>query len=181
MMNVIIAEDLVDHDYVEKYTLGFEELKARAANYPPERVAEITGIPAADIQKLAREYATTQPSAIRQGVAHRTKPRRRPGDPRDHLPSGPGRRLAARGRRHRRRCRSGNSRSRFDRICRPDLIKPGTRVVNELDLGAALTGEMALDPPIKSLVRLQLQSGVAGAGAGQDRSGACSARICSRS
>ena len=69
MMNVIIAEGLVDYDYVEKYTLGFEELKARAADYPPERVAEITGIPAADIQKLAREYATTQPAAIRQGVA----------------------------------------------------------------------------------------------------------------
>jgi anaerobic selenocysteine-containing dehydrogenase len=59
MMNVIIAEGLVDYDYVEKYTLGFEELKERAANYPPERVAGITGIPAADIQKLAREYATT--------------------------------------------------------------------------------------------------------------------------
>jgi anaerobic selenocysteine-containing dehydrogenase len=69
MMNVIIAEGLVDYDYVEKYTLGFDELKSRAANYPPERVAEITGIPAADIQKLAREYATTQPAAIRQGVA----------------------------------------------------------------------------------------------------------------
>ena len=34
---------------------------------------------------------------------------------------------------------------------RPDWIKPGTRVVNELDLGAALTGELSLDPPLKSL------------------------------
>jgi anaerobic selenocysteine-containing dehydrogenase len=40
---------------------------------------------------------------------------------------------------------------KFDKICRPDWIKPGTRVVNELDLGAALTGEMKLDPPIMSL------------------------------
>src|SRR5680860_1257924 len=62
MMNVIIAEDLVDRDYVEKYTLGFDELKARAALYPPEKVARITGIPAEDIRKLAREYAATQPS-----------------------------------------------------------------------------------------------------------------------
>ncbi len=69
MMNVIIAEDLVDHDYVKKYTLGYEELKARAAQYPPEKVAAITGVPASDIRKLAREYATSQPSAIREGVA----------------------------------------------------------------------------------------------------------------
>ena len=41
--------------------------------------------------------------------------------------------------------------TRFDRICRPDFIKPGTRVINELDLGSALSGEMPLDPPIKSL------------------------------
>jgi anaerobic selenocysteine-containing dehydrogenase len=39
----------------------------------------------------------------------------------------------------------------FDHICRPDWIKPGTRVINELDLGAALTGELKLDPPVKSL------------------------------
>lgn len=74
MMNVIIAEDLMDHDYVAKYTLGYEELKARASEYPPDKVAEITGIPAADIVKLAREYATTQPSAIRQGVAIERSP-----------------------------------------------------------------------------------------------------------
>jgi anaerobic selenocysteine-containing dehydrogenase len=40
---------------------------------------------------------------------------------------------------------------KFDKICRPDWIKPGTRVINELDLGAALTGEMKLDPPVMSL------------------------------
>jgi anaerobic selenocysteine-containing dehydrogenase len=150
MMNVIIAEGLVDYDYVEKYTLGFEELKARAANYPPERVAEITGIPAADIQKLAREYATTQPAAIRQGVAIE---RSRGGGQAIRaitcLPAlvGAWRHVGG-----------GTAEmpiwefpTRFDRICRPDFIKPGTRVVNELDLGAALNGEMPLDPPIKSL------------------------------
>ncbi len=69
MMNVIIAENLVDHDYVDKYTLGYEELKARAAEFPPEKVAKITGIPAENIRKLSREYTTTQSSAIREGVA----------------------------------------------------------------------------------------------------------------
>ena len=37
------------------------------------------------------------------------------------------------------------------KAARPDWIKPGTRVVNNLRLGQALTGEMQLDPPIKSL------------------------------
>ena len=69
MINVIIAEDLVDHDYVEKYTVGYDELAARAANFPPDVVAEITGIAADDIRTLAREFATTQPSVIRMGVA----------------------------------------------------------------------------------------------------------------
>ena len=150
MMNVIIAEGLVDYDYVEKYTLGFDELKARAANYPPERVAEITGIPVADIQTLAREYATTQPSAIRQGVAIE---RSRGGGQAIRaitcLPAlvGAWRHVGG-----------GTAEmpiwefpTRFDRICRPDFIKPGTRVINELELGSALSGEMALDPPIKSL------------------------------
>jgi len=150
MMNVIIAEDLVDKDYVEKYTLGFDELKERAAKFPPERVAEITGIPAADIRKLAREYATTQPAAIRQGVAIE---RSRGGGQAIRaitcLPAliGAWRHVGG-----------GTAEmpiwefpTRFDRICRPDFIKPGTRVINELDLGAALSGEMALDPPIKSL------------------------------
>ena len=45
--------------------LGFEELKARAQQYPPEQVAAWTGISADDIRKLAREYATVRPSVIR--------------------------------------------------------------------------------------------------------------------
>lgn len=150
MMNVIIAEDLVDHDYVARYTLGYEELAARAAEYPPSRVSDITGIPAEDIIRLAREYATTPPAAIRQGVALE---RSRGGGQAIRaitcLPAlvGAWRHVG------------GGAvempiwefPTLFDRICRPDWIKPGTRVVNELDLGAALTGELALDPPIQSL------------------------------
>jgi anaerobic selenocysteine-containing dehydrogenase len=150
MMNVIIAEGLFDQDYVERYTLGFEELKGRAAEFPPERVEAITGIPAEDVRTLAREYATTQPSAIRQGVALE---RSRGGGQAIRaitcLPAlvGAWRHVGG-----------GTVEmpiwefpTRFDRICRPDWIKPGTRVINELDLGAALTGELALDPPVMSL------------------------------
>jgi anaerobic selenocysteine-containing dehydrogenase len=65
MMNVIIDEGLHDADYVAKYTLGFDELREKVKAYPPERVAQWTGISADDIRKLAREYATVRPSVIR--------------------------------------------------------------------------------------------------------------------
>jgi anaerobic selenocysteine-containing dehydrogenase len=65
LMHVIINESLFDADYVSRYTMGFEDLKARAQQYPPEKVAHWTGISADDIRKLAREYATERPSVIR--------------------------------------------------------------------------------------------------------------------
>jgi molybdopterin guanine dinucleotide-containing S/N-oxide reductase-like protein len=65
MMHVIIGEKLHDADYVERYTLGFEQLREKVRDYTPERVARWTGIAASDIVKLAREYATTHPAVIR--------------------------------------------------------------------------------------------------------------------
>jgi anaerobic selenocysteine-containing dehydrogenase len=65
MMHVIIGENLHDADYLSKYTIGFEQLREKVKEYPPERVAQWTGIAAGDIRKLAREYATVRPSVIR--------------------------------------------------------------------------------------------------------------------
>ncbi len=65
MMHVIIAENLYDADYVGKYTTGFEQLRERVKEYSPDRVAHWTGITAQDVIKLAREYATVRPAAIR--------------------------------------------------------------------------------------------------------------------
>ncbi|MBI3478222.1 MAG: molybdopterin-dependent oxidoreductase [Acidobacteria bacterium] len=65
MMNVIINEGLYDADYVSRFTLGFEQLKARVQEYPLAKVAAWTGISAADIRKLATDYATQRPSVIR--------------------------------------------------------------------------------------------------------------------
>jgi anaerobic selenocysteine-containing dehydrogenase len=65
MMHVIIAEGLHDADYVERYTVGFEQLAERVREWTPERAAPITGIPAQRIRDLAREYATIRPAAIR--------------------------------------------------------------------------------------------------------------------
>jgi len=65
MMHIIIAEGLEDSDYVNRYTSGFEGLRQRVKEYPPERVAALTGIGQNDIIELARQYATTRPAAIR--------------------------------------------------------------------------------------------------------------------
>ena len=65
LMHVLIAENLLDRDYVASYTQGFDELQARAALYPPERVAQICGLRAEEVTQLARDYGTIKPSLIR--------------------------------------------------------------------------------------------------------------------
>ncbi|MEZ4673771.1 MAG: molybdopterin oxidoreductase family protein [Caldilineaceae bacterium] len=65
LMHEIIKHQLYDTDYIENYTVGFAALAERVAEWNAERVAPITGIPAARIHQLAHEYATTQPVAIR--------------------------------------------------------------------------------------------------------------------
>jgi anaerobic selenocysteine-containing dehydrogenase len=150
MMHVIIAENLVDTDYVENYTVGYQELKERVSSYTPAYVSEITGVPAEDIQQLAREYATTQPAVIRIGVAVERH-------------SGGGQTVRALA------ClpalvgawrRPGGGflqmplwafPIKWEVLMRPDFIVPGTRIINQYKLGQALTGEFPLDPPIKAL------------------------------
>lgn len=64
MANVIIEENLYDADFVSAWTRGFDELKARAADFPPARAAELTGVPADDIIAAARIYADGPSSFI---------------------------------------------------------------------------------------------------------------------
>ena len=64
MINTIIAEDLVNKDYVEKHTKGFEAIKQMVAKYKPEEISDIAGVSAEDIKKAARLYATSKASAI---------------------------------------------------------------------------------------------------------------------
>ncbi|MBB3214614.1 anaerobic selenocysteine-containing dehydrogenase [Herbaspirillum sp. Sphag1AN] len=58
IMHVLIKEDLLDKDYISRHTLGFEALQQRAAEWPPERVAEICGITVAEVEGLARDYGS---------------------------------------------------------------------------------------------------------------------------
>ena len=65
MMHVIMGEGRIDRDYVERHTLGFEQLTERVKQYPPEKVARICGISAEEVVNLARDYASIKPAAIR--------------------------------------------------------------------------------------------------------------------
>ncbi|MBW5447497.1 molybdopterin-dependent oxidoreductase [Cohnella sp. CFH 77786] len=67
MMHVLIRDGLTDERFLEDRTVGYEELAAQAALYPPERVEEITGVPADVVVRLAREYGTVSPAYIRIG------------------------------------------------------------------------------------------------------------------
>ena len=151
IINSIIEQDLVDKDYAENYTVGFEELAERAKERTPEWAEKITGIKAEDIRTLARELATVQPAAIRIGVALER-----------HFGGGQTIRAVT--------CipaLTGAWRHvgggitqfpvwehpyKFDVICRPDLIPEGTRVINALQIGRALTGETHTEVPIKSFM-----------------------------
>ena len=67
MLNVIINEELYDQEFVEKWTFGFDELKKRVQEYPPEKVADITWVPKDKIIEAARLYANSKPAAIQWG------------------------------------------------------------------------------------------------------------------
>ena len=64
MMNVIINENLHDKEFTEKWTVGFDDLKKLVQEYPPERVEQITRVPAAKIREAAILYATQKPAKI---------------------------------------------------------------------------------------------------------------------
>jgi anaerobic selenocysteine-containing dehydrogenase len=152
MMHVIIGEGLHDADYVEKYTTGFEQLREKVKDFPPDRVARWTGIAAADIDKLARNYATRRPAVIRMnygvqrsengGMATRTIAM---------LPCitgswkevGGGLQLSLSG-------GWGLNKSSLDRtdLMQVALGRPA-RVVNMVELGKALN--TLTDPPVKGL------------------------------
>ncbi|ATW28284.1 dehydrogenase [Candidatus Formimonas warabiya] len=74
MLNVIINEDLYDHEFATKWCHGFEDLKKRVQEYPPEKVAEITWVPKEKIIAAARFYANAKPASISWGLATDQKP-----------------------------------------------------------------------------------------------------------
>jgi thiosulfate reductase / polysulfide reductase chain A len=68
MIHHIIENDLYDHDFVADWCVGLEDLRARAAEYPLEKVAAITWVPAEKIALAAEWYATLGPAATNHGM-----------------------------------------------------------------------------------------------------------------
>jgi anaerobic selenocysteine-containing dehydrogenase len=65
VMHELIAHDWLDHDYIDRHVDGWPALRERALEWPPERVAAVCGIDAAQVRSLARDYGTIKPAAIR--------------------------------------------------------------------------------------------------------------------
>ncbi|MFL6556087.1 MAG: molybdopterin oxidoreductase family protein [Bacillus sp. (in: firmicutes)] len=148
MMHILFAENKVNQDFLQNYTIGHEELREHVIQYDPITVSSITGVPVDDIYKLARMYGETSPSFIRIGNG-----------PQHHdnggmfvrtvacLPALTGHWLVKGG-----GAIKGNSAylaPNTANLQRPDLLKnKQTRVINMNLLGDTLLSQ---DPPVKSL------------------------------
>ncbi|HLA78897.1 MAG TPA: molybdopterin dinucleotide binding domain-containing protein, partial [Vicinamibacteria bacterium] len=140
VMHVLFRDRLEDNDYLERYTLGSDRLRARVQEWTPARTAAITGLTTAEIEAFALEYGKTRPTAIRLnyglnrhaggGMAVRTIA---------CLPAvtgawrdpGGGLLLST----------SGFFPVNGAYLERPDLIPPGTRTVNMSQIGRVLNDE----------------------------------------
>jgi anaerobic selenocysteine-containing dehydrogenase len=149
MMHVLIAEDLIDRDYLSKYTIGFDALKKRVLEeYEPSRVASICGIAVEEVVQLGRDYGRTKPAGIRLnygmqrhaggGIAARTIA---------CLPALVGAWRDPAG---------GIVLTTADfygfdhaKLERPDLLRKKTRVINHAALGDALT---SAKPPVRAMI-----------------------------
>ena len=69
MLNVIITDELYDRNFVQNHVHGWEPFVQRVKEYPPERVEQITWVPAEKIRQAARLFATAKPAGIQWGVA----------------------------------------------------------------------------------------------------------------
>src|SRR5256712_794439 len=148
MMHIVIRVGFEDREYIDRYTVGFDELRARVQEYPPSRVSEITGISESTIERLTREYATQSPAFIRVnyglqrhaggGMAVRNI---------FCLPAligawrfpGGGAVLST----------SGFFKYNYAALERPDLIQGRPRTINMSRLGEALTNA---NPPVRAIV-----------------------------
>jgi anaerobic selenocysteine-containing dehydrogenase len=65
MMHVLVRDGFIDHDYVQRYATGYDDLAMRVREWTPDRVAATCGIEAGDVDRLARLYGETRPAFIR--------------------------------------------------------------------------------------------------------------------
>ncbi|MFO7170853.1 MAG: molybdopterin oxidoreductase family protein [Chloroflexota bacterium] len=149
LMHVIFAENLHDEPWLEAHSLGWRELRERVRAYPPERVAEITGVPTETIVALARRYATTRPALLKSadGLQRHGNGGQTfralcclPAVTGQYGVLGGGLSYST----------SGYVKWDAEALGHASECPPTPRVINMNRLGAALTGEAA-DPPVMSL------------------------------
>lgn len=68
IIHTIVEEKLYDEQYIQGMTEGFDDLKERIKDYPPEKMAEICGVSAQELREVARTYATAEKSIIFWGM-----------------------------------------------------------------------------------------------------------------
>jgi anaerobic selenocysteine-containing dehydrogenase len=68
LLHVVLAEGREDREFIDRATVGWEAFRQRILEFPPSRVAEITGLPAESIALLGRRLAETRPTGIRIGI-----------------------------------------------------------------------------------------------------------------
>jgi anaerobic selenocysteine-containing dehydrogenase len=68
LLHVVLAEGYEDREFIERATVGWEAFRRRIREFPPARVAGITGLPAASIVELGKRLAETRPTGIRIGI-----------------------------------------------------------------------------------------------------------------
>jgi anaerobic selenocysteine-containing dehydrogenase len=146
--HVIVQEGLHDSDYIRDHTSDFEAYCSAVEAWTPERAAAETGVPVADIFEVARLYATRRPAAIRVGVGmQRSAGAGSALRAIQCLPAVTGQwRWPAGG-------MTGAvsiGQAKVTALSRPDLTPAGTRTVNMIQVGRALT-DRSMDPPIASL------------------------------
>jgi anaerobic selenocysteine-containing dehydrogenase len=148
IMHVIIDEDMIDRDFIAEHTLGFERLKERVREYPPQRVSRLTNLSVDDIKRVGRLYGKAKAPFIRLGygtarqinggMAVRTV---------SLLPGLVGATHKKGG------GITANTSAAFqldlDVLTREDLAPGHVRTINMVELGRALTGD--IDPPVKAI------------------------------
>ena len=65
LMNELLANDRLDHDYLQQHVDGWPALRERALQWPAERAADVCGLGVEQVRRLAHDYGTIQPAAIR--------------------------------------------------------------------------------------------------------------------
>lgn len=150
VMHELITQDWLDHDYIERYTTGFDRLAEKVETWSPERAAAVTGISADEIRRFARLWHESRPAVLRVGYGLQR-----------HTNGGSTIRaicmLPALTGHWRDRgggfllSNSGSYGFDAPALERPDLMpSPEPRTINMIELGKVLTA--VNDPPVKALV-----------------------------